>query len=310
MRIDQLEQFIEVVKTGSINLAAQSLHLTQQSLSRSMKSLENELSVPLLTRTTKGVSLTPQGKIVLEKAKGIVHLEKQMKDELSTSLPHAESVSGEINIMYTNSFNIDKLFEAIDAFSSECPDVKIRIHCKSLPAILQGLLENRIDMGLVSMPGDYHLSQDIAGKHLRDIQMIPLYEDNLLVAVSKSSPFAKQKSISLSNVLKNPLVLFLSDSEADVGGNWLNLTLQHFGEPDFVFTTSAMDLYLDAIVNNIGMSFLTRSSAEWIKSPKMDDIILIPLRPPVKVFHSYTLNRNTKPTRATKAFIPFLEKSF
>lgn len=45
MRIEQLEHIIEISKTHSINLAAQNLHITQQSLSRSIKSLEDELSV-------------------------------------------------------------------------------------------------------------------------------------------------------------------------------------------------------------------------------------------------------------------------
>ena len=58
MRIEQLEHLIEISKTHSINHAAQNRHITQQSLSRSIKSLEDELLVPLLSRTRKGVAFT------------------------------------------------------------------------------------------------------------------------------------------------------------------------------------------------------------------------------------------------------------
>lgn len=61
MRIAQIEQIIEIAKTGSINKAAGKLYISQPSLSASLKSLEAELEVALFYRTKKGMVLTPEG---------------------------------------------------------------------------------------------------------------------------------------------------------------------------------------------------------------------------------------------------------
>jgi DNA-binding transcriptional LysR family regulator len=61
MTLQQLKYFIEVVNAGSISKAADSLFITQPSLSNAIKDLENEVGMELFTRTPKGITLTPDG---------------------------------------------------------------------------------------------------------------------------------------------------------------------------------------------------------------------------------------------------------
>lgn len=68
MKLEQLFQFISVVKNGSINKAAFELYISQSSLSRSIKMLEDELGAPLLIRTSQGVALTRYGSEVYDMA--------------------------------------------------------------------------------------------------------------------------------------------------------------------------------------------------------------------------------------------------
>lgn len=63
--LNLLETFCAVVQAGSINKAAESLHLSQPAITRQIKSLEKELSAVLLTRSTQGVELTPAGEAIL-----------------------------------------------------------------------------------------------------------------------------------------------------------------------------------------------------------------------------------------------------
>ncbi|MBQ2993898.1 MAG: LysR family transcriptional regulator, partial [Peptococcaceae bacterium] len=58
MRIEQLEQLIQINQWSSMNIAAQYLHMTHQNLSRSMKQLEEELNITIFSRTNKGSVLT------------------------------------------------------------------------------------------------------------------------------------------------------------------------------------------------------------------------------------------------------------
>lgn len=71
MKIEQLKQLIETVKSGSLNQASKNLYLSRSSLSTSIKNLEEELGAPILIRHSKGVSLTPFGANVYNQAKEI-----------------------------------------------------------------------------------------------------------------------------------------------------------------------------------------------------------------------------------------------
>ena len=61
MKTQQLQNFVEVIDSGSINKAAKKLYMTQPNVSRSIHSLEEEMGQVLLIRTNKGIQLTPAG---------------------------------------------------------------------------------------------------------------------------------------------------------------------------------------------------------------------------------------------------------
>ena len=308
MRTEHFKYLLEISKTRSINLAAQNLHLTQQSLSRSVKSLEDALGVTLLERNSKGVKFTPQGKIILAYAQEFTERIADMRQELLASSTPTENMRGQLNIMYTNAFDLEKLTLSIQDFRKKYPNVKINIHSRSLHILLNSLLDNSIDIGLISVPGEYHLSQAILGEKLKDIQSVPLYEDTLLAAVSKSSPLCNYKSVSINTLLKQPIVLLLNDTEYDSEKNWLSLLLKQYGQPQYSFVTSVNELYFQSILTNIGIGFFTRSSTTWVSPSIMEGMKIIPIRPPIKLFFSYVLNRNISPSPITQAFLPYLDK--
>ena len=62
MKLEQIEQFNELAKTGNINRAAKNLYMSQPNLSRSIKHLEEEIGVELFIRTVSGVQLTSYGR--------------------------------------------------------------------------------------------------------------------------------------------------------------------------------------------------------------------------------------------------------
>ena len=83
MNILQLNYFIKVVETKNITKAAESLYISQPSLSQTIKSLENELNVKLFKKDRKGISLTPEGQIFQKYAYSILKNISDAKKELA-----------------------------------------------------------------------------------------------------------------------------------------------------------------------------------------------------------------------------------
>lgn len=72
MTIQQLKYFLKVCDSGSMAKAAEELFLSHQALSKSIRLLERELSCPLFRRTGTGLVLTEHGKLLRQRAQGMV----------------------------------------------------------------------------------------------------------------------------------------------------------------------------------------------------------------------------------------------
>lgn len=80
MNVLHLRYAVEVEKHGSISAAAEKLYMGQPNLSKAIKELESSMNITLFTRTTKGVTATPQGKLFLQDAKHVLAQLDQMRE--------------------------------------------------------------------------------------------------------------------------------------------------------------------------------------------------------------------------------------
>ncbi len=123
MRIEQLQYLIEISNSTSISAASEKLHISYQALSHSMKSLENELDITLLTRTNKGSVLTEDGKKVVALAKQFikgldkVHAQKQVD---------TGQINGNINFVTTDLCLEYFLFDLMDYYKKNYPKVQFQ----------------------------------------------------------------------------------------------------------------------------------------------------------------------------------------
>ena len=94
MEIRVLEYFLAAAREQTISGAAEALHLTQPTLSRQLRELEEELGAQLFIRGSRRLTLTEEGMHLRKRAEEIVSLVSRTKDELSQT---AESLSGDLS---------------------------------------------------------------------------------------------------------------------------------------------------------------------------------------------------------------------
>ena len=131
-----LRGFYYVAKTGSVTLAAHEMGRNQPTISHQIKCLENEFSVTFFDRSGGKMTLTPEGRIFLEKTISLFEIIKEMKSEIAhEKLPH----KGEIIIATTHAISCYYLPDFLVNFHRDYPRVKIKIEGGGLEMIRENL---------------------------------------------------------------------------------------------------------------------------------------------------------------------------
>ena len=211
MRLEQLAVLIEVAKYKSLNLACASLHMTQQTLSACIKNMERELNVILLKRTSKGVSLTAEGKKVFAYAVKIIPEYEELLESIAAKDNNGRSFYGELRIYVNSLFYLATLTEIIKNFCYRYPEIKVVTLGASPAVIRERLLEPEEEgvyrVGLVNVPCAEENGGDSGFMSFDGLNFIPLEKGNYHACVSENSHLAKRRELSLRSILREPLVI-------------------------------------------------------------------------------------------------------
>ena len=141
--------FYTVSRTGNISSAAKELYISQPAISRAIKKLENNLDTTLFKRSSRGVALTPDGRILYEKVKGAFDLLSEGEDSIlhnrSREIPRLRIGASTTLCKYV-------LMPRLKDFIAANPQIRITISCQSTYQTLKLLEEDKIDIGLIGRP--------------------------------------------------------------------------------------------------------------------------------------------------------------
>lgn len=185
MELSQLGIFLTVASEKSFSRAAQKLMRTQPAVSLAVQRLEAELGGRLLDRSLKDGTLTDAGKIVYEYAHKFENLRREMMNAL-TELQ--DKHTGKLTIGANESGAL-YLLTHLHRFRELYPGVKVEIRRSLSRNIPNEVLENSIDLGVVSYkPGD------------RNLQALVIYQDAIAFIVHPEHRFARRKQISIRDL--------------------------------------------------------------------------------------------------------------
>ncbi|MDR2719321.1 MAG: LysR family transcriptional regulator [Nitrososphaerota archaeon] len=146
MDFRQIEAFIKVVELASFSKAADALYVSQPSISTYIMSLEKELNIVLINRSTKVLSTTLAGERFFEKAKELMALKRETI-ELLQSL--SDDISGDIHILASSVPALYILPQMLADFHKLYPKISFTVSQADTSEVVQGIATNKADVGFV-----------------------------------------------------------------------------------------------------------------------------------------------------------------
>ena len=194
MEIRVLRYFLAIAREGSITNAANYLHVTQPTLSRQIKELEEEVGQKLFIRGSHNMKLTQEGFILRKRAEEIV----SMVDKTEAEFRSMEStVAGDIYIGGGETRAIRYIADVVRELREKYPDIKYHLHSGNEADVTERLDRGLIDFGILVQPADLT-------KY--DCLHLPA-EDTWGVVMRKDSPLAEKPSITRQDLRELPLIL-------------------------------------------------------------------------------------------------------
>lgn len=289
MEIRVLKYFLAVAREQNITNAAEILHITQPTLSRQLKELEEELGLQLLIRGNKNVSLTEDGMLFRKRAEEIVNLtDKTLNDMKHTK----DDISGDIYIGSGETDGIRSIISCIKETNDKFPNIHFHINSGDKIDILEKLDRGLIDFGIFLDPID---------KSKYNYLKLPA-TDIFGILAKKDSILGQKKYITKEDLLDKPLILSRQTTEDSNIMRWFGTT------PDKLNIVATYNLAFNAsIMVDEGVGYAL--TLDKIINTSESNLSFVPLQPNIKVEMYIMWKKYQVFTKATKKFLEHLEST-
>jgi DNA-binding transcriptional LysR family regulator len=243
MDFDQLETFLEVARLSSFSRAAEKRFRTQPAISSQIRSLEEEVGAKLLDRSGGKVSITASGKLFLKFAEDMLEARRVML----TAVAETERVpKGEIVVGANEGTCLHILPEVFAEFKKQYPDVNISITRSDYAKILESVIDNSVDFGVVSLPvNDPRLT------------VVLIHRDELVIIVPPKHPLSKLKSATIAEAASFPLIVPKGGHTRDA---LENLFYERKLKPRYTMELDSSELLKRFVAAGAGVGFIARSN--------------------------------------------------
>lgn len=194
MELRVLRYFLAVAREGTVTGAANSLHVTQPTLSRQLKDLEEELGTKLFVRHSHSVSLTHDGMRLRKRAEEMVDMMEKTEAEFAVK---EETIGGDIHIGGGETRVMCRLAEIIREIRESHPDIHFHFLSGNSEDVTERLDKGLLDFGILIQPAD-----------LTKYDYVNLPDKDVWgVITRKDSPLAAKSVITRQDLLGHPLLL-------------------------------------------------------------------------------------------------------
>ncbi len=258
MDFDQLETFLEVARHASFSRAAEKRFRTQPAISSQIRSLEEEVGARLFDRSGGKVSLTGAGKAFQKYAEEAL----ESKRAIIAAMAEMERVPrGELVVGANEGTCLHILPEVFAEFKKQYPSVSVSISRAERAKILESVIDNSVDFGVVSMP--------VSDNRMTVVQ---IHRDELVVIAPPQHPVAKLKQVMIAEVANYPLLLPKLGRTRDA---LENLFHERRLKPAISMELDSSELLKRFVAADVGVGFIARSNV--LADVKAKTLAAVPL---------------------------------
>ncbi|PZL73711.1 LysR family transcriptional regulator [Enterococcus plantarum] len=259
MELRVLTYFLTVAREKTISKAAEVLHLSQPTLSKQLKELEEELDVTLFIRGNRSITLTEDGIYLMNRGKEILAL----VESTTTNLVKNDIITGEITIGGGETQAFTFIGTILHKLRDTYPEIGIHLYSGNADDVLQKIDKGLIDFGLVIDPVE---------KQKYDYLRLPVI-DHWGILVNKSNSLTKKSSVTPNDLKDTPLLISNQSLVDNQLSEWFGGNIEHLnvvGTYNLLYNASllvkegvASALCIDGIVNtaNTNLTFIPFSPA-------------------------------------------------
>jgi DNA-binding transcriptional LysR family regulator len=260
VELRHLRYFVAVAEELHFGRAAQRLHLSQPPLSQQIRKLEQMLGHPLLTRTSRSVSLTAAGEAFLQCARRTL---RNVQRDIDETQRIARGEVGSLHIGFVGSGMLTGLPAIFRAYHQAYPRVHLHLHESFTSRVMEGLGDGSLDAGILR-----------DGDPADGLNVTPIFSEPFVAVLPANHPRAKQKSISPAALRDEPFVYFPRAAGARAFEKPLTIFEQFGFRPNIVQEGSHWLSILRLVGAGLGVSI----APECVRTIASPDVVCLTLR--------------------------------
>ena len=193
LSLRQLEYVVAVAETAGFHRAAERCNVSQPTLSAQIAQVESVLGVRLFERARTGVLVTPQGQVIVDRARRVL---REMGDLLAAAARANDPFAGTFRLGVIPTVAPYLLPEVMPALGRRYPRLQIVLREERTDEVTRDLRQATLDLGLLALEADL-------GEH----EAHEVLKDPFVVAMPVGHPLAKKKRIAIADLEKEPVLL-------------------------------------------------------------------------------------------------------
>jgi DNA-binding transcriptional LysR family regulator len=247
MDLHQLRLFRALADTGSFSKAAEVSHISQPALWIHIKNLEEELKIALVDRLPRGVQLTEAGKLVMDYGKRLF----AMIEEMEMTIGELSGLKrGKLLIGASTTPGIYILPDALGRFKNQYPEIELDLRIGNTQQVQEWVLNRELILGIIGETPTH-----------KDLKSDPYVKDVLIAIVPPDHKLARKKSVSISELSKEPFIT--REEGSNTRKTFENAFERHGAKLQIAMELGSTEAIKRAVAAKLGISIVSPFTVRW-----------------------------------------------